>query len=778
MSARQRGKKAESRWVPPQGGKRGGGWGSGGRNGGWGSGGGGGSKNGGWGDGGGSSRRPSGNGWGGSAAGGNGANGWNRPNFGATGQSRFKRKIDTSRLWRGRGGDDAEFGGIQVWAPLDPYTQDERNAFRMAMKNPYVYRANWLLTKLVCGQGYTTDVDMRDDEEADDEGKKKKEWMDTPIWVPYLNKKMTPDQIRKFVDRKSKAMDLDTNIFNAYITAREQGRCVLALTPIDQPGDVSGASYHDDAGTGNYELPTSIRLIRPEYTLRPYLHPDTNELIGVQIVGLRSTRHFILPDERMVYIEKGFNQELFSDHYGDSLVDRITNVANVLNLIFTDDFLHAAESTWHQPKVFGVPIQPQDFGREREVLDEFVSNNTASKGQDIAVAQDPDGQGGVTVISSNTNSGDIGGLETIVVRCIKTILAHYNIPPFMLSEGDRGTLGGNSNEQEIDMFVHSEIEPEQRSLEQAINRQYYDKFLKVLFMTQDEEDVPLKINHRFNRAKITSIYRPDLYELGSGMVQNGMMDKSKLPEFLGIEEFTKNEDTETLGGDTSPARNTWWRGHRADNAALAWGGPNRWTVRPGVRPPYNTWDDWAGWGAAGTGYGNIPPANPVAGGTAGEWSQAPSWVPVQPPYPPGDIGMLSPHEQMMIRQMEWDSLQARRAAGWSPPSPASAGPGGGGPGGAPLYGAPGWGTGTTGSDYDGDGGGSSETPIGTPIPPGVARGDPAASGRQDGEGDSPPRTVRPPPSGAVQGSGSGGDNGKKGVRRRLRRALSPGRRKG
>ncbi len=456
-----------------------------------------------------------------------------------------RRVISKKNAWRGGGrGTTTEFNGLQVWAPVDPYTTIQRDEFRLAMKNPYVNRANILIAKLVCGQGYTTTVVPRLDEDIDEsllvDWSRNKE-----IFVPYFNKTMTPLEIKTYVDKISIDMDLAGNVYNAYVTSREQGRGVLAMTPINENEE-----------TEQFDIPTSIRFIRPEFTLRPFLNPETSELIGVQIVGLTSNQQFILPDERMIYIENGFNQELFSDHYGDSQVDRISNVANVLNLIYTDDFLHAAESTWHQPKVFGVPIQPQDFGNEDDVLDEFLTSNSMSKGQDIAVAQGPDGKGGVTVLSSNTNSGDISGLNLIAIRCIKAVLAYYNIPPFMLSEGDKGGLGGNSNNSEIDMFENSELVPEKLKLDKTLQSQYYDKILGILFREKDTDKIGIKILHKYNKAKIVTMFRPDLYEIGKDMVAEGLIEKSKLADLVGFGEFAKKE-TATTGEDPSPGKDTW-----------------------------------------------------------------------------------------------------------------------------------------------------------------------------------------------------------------------------
>lgn len=474
------------------------------------------------------------------------------------------RSIDgaAQSVWRSPRFDKGNWEGLQVWVPVDPYTIQERQEFRTAMSNPYVWRANRIITKLVAGQGYTTDVVPREEEEVEKD--QLEQWQKTKKFkVPYLNKEMTPEQIKDFIDKKSKDMDLAEQVFNGYFTSREQGRCVLGLTPIDRDED------------GRWQFPTSIRYIRPEFTLRPFLDANTGEIVGVQIVGLTSNQQFILPIERMLYITNDFNLELFSDYFGDSQVARVVDAANVLNIIFADDFLHAAESTWHQPKVFGVPIQPQDFGNEETVLDEFLKRNENSKGQDIAVTQNSDGSGGVSLLSSSTNAGDIAGLERIVIRCIKVILAFYNLPGFMLSEGDLGSLGGSSNMEEIDMFINTEVLPERIKLENMVDSQLYDKMLSILFDVENADDVPIKLKHKFNKPKLSSIFRADLYEMGKDMVAEGLMDKDGLIEMLGLEEFSKDKINYSQGEDTDPQKNTWlnnrWKQeHEWPNIKLVW----------------------------------------------------------------------------------------------------------------------------------------------------------------------------------------------------------------
>ena len=131
------------------------------------------------------------------------------------------------------------------------------------------------------------------------------EWQRTQTYhIPYFDKDMTAEQLLDKVDKLALDLDLPTNLFNGYFTALEQGRCVLALTPLDPDEQ------------GNWQLPEQIRLIRSEFTERPVLDDNTGELVGVRIIGVRSQiRDNIIPAECMLYLMHGFNNELFSDYY-------------------------------------------------------------------------------------------------------------------------------------------------------------------------------------------------------------------------------------------------------------------------------------------------------------------------------------------------------------------------------------------------------------------------------------------------------------------------------
>ena len=150
----------------------------------------------------------------------------------ATDSYSANRSINKNNSWKKLQGEQSEYQGIQVFAAVDAYESTERKAFRSAMNNPYVYRASRIHATFCAGQGYTTEIVPRGEEEVPDE--QLDAWQkSTSIYVPYWNKEMTPEQILDKIDKMAIDMDLGSNIFNAYFTSLEQGRCVLALTPLE-----------------------------------------------------------------------------------------------------------------------------------------------------------------------------------------------------------------------------------------------------------------------------------------------------------------------------------------------------------------------------------------------------------------------------------------------------------------------------------------------------------------------------------------------------------------
>src|SRR6185312_6033261 len=76
------------------------------------------------------------------------------PKFAVSTRSTTRKYVTNN--WRKMDGQSMDFQGIQVFAPVDPYTYSERKDFRSAMDNSYVYRGCRIHTTMVAGQGYTT----------------------------------------------------------------------------------------------------------------------------------------------------------------------------------------------------------------------------------------------------------------------------------------------------------------------------------------------------------------------------------------------------------------------------------------------------------------------------------------------------------------------------------------------------------------------------------------------------------------------------------------------
>lgn len=482
------------------------------------------------------------------------------------------RKVNKNSEWKKRKGESGKFQGIDVFAVVDPLKQNQRKELRSAMQNPYVYRASRIATTFTAGQGYTTTVLPREEEDLPDE--QREMWSSTTkLYVPYWKKEMTPEQIKDKIDKMADDMDLATNLFNGYFAALEQGRCVLALTPLAT----------DDEG--RFQLPEAIRLIREEFTERPVVNEDTNELEGVRIIGVHSpNRDNILPKNRMIYLMHGFNNELFSDYYGDPKVARIADEANTLNIILNQDYERAAESTWHKPPIYSVPIPPQEYGNEDEVLNAFLSKANESKGQSIAVTgPSTTDEVGVTVLNTPVNA-DIGGLELIRTGLIKAIITAYGLPGFMLAEGDIGKLGGNANIEEIDAYLNQEIRPERIVLENIVEKQYFDNILAILFQVDDARQLPLKIKFTFNKPRLVTLLTPEMFGVMTQMAQLGLIDASGIRDILGLEELDKETMSKGQAGGGMPQSNKTWPGMKQPIQINLW--PEE------LKRLNDTWDEW------------------------------------------------------------------------------------------------------------------------------------------------------------------------------------------
>ena len=434
------------------------------------------------------------------------------------------RKIAKNNTWKKLAGTAEQFQGITVFAATDPYRASERKDFRSALNNPYVYRASRIHSTFVAGQGYTFDIIPRDEDDIEENSVEA--FSEMEYYVPYYNKTLTVSQIKRKLARMASDMDLAGNVFNAYFTSLEQGRCVLALTPLEQIDD-------------KWQMPEQLRLIRPEFTERPVISEMDGQLKGVRIVGVQSpTRDNILPTDRMLYIMHGYNNELFSDYYGDSKIARIADEANTLNIILNQDYERAAENTWHKPPIFSVPIPPQEYGNEEAVLNDFLMKANDSKGQSIAVTgPSVKDEVGVTVLNTPTNS-DIAGLEIIRTGLIKAIITSYGLPSYMLSEGDVGRLGGNSNMEEIDSYLNQEIRPERVILEKVVERQYFDIILSIMFDVP-VSDLPIKVDFKFNKPRLVTLITPEMFSVLTNMEQLGLIDANGMRDILGLEDLNK-----------------------------------------------------------------------------------------------------------------------------------------------------------------------------------------------------------------------------------------------
>ena len=491
------------------------------------------------------------------------------------------RTYNVSSSWKEVRGSKLKFQGITVFAPVDPYKARERKEFRTAMDNPYVYRAVRIQTTFTTGHGYTTSVVPR--KEKDLPAEQVEAFAQQTFNVPYWdNKPFSAEQIKDWIDKLSDDLDLQTNVFNGYYTAIEQGRGVLVMTPIDKDED------------GKWCLPEQIRYIRPEFTMRPLLADMTGELKGVQCVGVMSEQfNDIVPAERAIYITQGFNNELFADFYGDSKVARISDIANTLNIIFNQDYPNAAKHSWFKSRTWAVPIPPQEYGNEQGVLDTFMNKVTDAEGRDVAVTgpSNPEEIGVTLLADGGGGKADIGSLEIIRNGLIKAILSAFGIPGFMLAEGDYGSLGGNANLAEIDSYINTEILHEKRSLENTLESQYYDRILCILFDCEDPDKLPIRIVHKFNKPKLWTLLSAEMFGVLERMVQDGLIDEVGIRDVLGLEELDK--ETMSTGTDASPAtsHSGWANGSGWNNNGTSWPSPQL---------------NWPTSTTSGTGWGNSP----------------------------------------------------------------------------------------------------------------------------------------------------------------------------
>lgn len=464
----------------------------------------------------------------------------------SAGAVKTARSYNVPSAWRTTNGRTEKLpSGIRVFVPVDPYKAKERKEFRTALENPYVYRACRIQTGFVTGDGYSLKVSPRKNEEIPAD--QREAWANSSkVFVPLWNRECTPEEIKDWFADFTDTIGLQTNVFNAYFTSLEQGRAVIAFTPLEKVD-------------GEWLIPNELSYIRTEHLMMPVIDDSNGKLVGVRCVAaLTDEFQNMIPVERMIYLEHGFNNALFSDHYGDSKVARIADEANNLNIIMNEDYLNAAKHSWYKPRVWAVPIPPEEYGNEGAVLTQFTDNVNEGEGKDVAVTgpATKDEQG--VQLLSNDSSGSasaVQGLEVVRSGIIKSIITAFGMPSFMLAEGDLGTLGGNSHIEELDSYINTEIKPERLTLETALEKQFYDIILCLLFQVEDPKDCPIRIIHKFNKPKLWTLLTPEMFNVLSGMVSSGWIDEDGLREFLGLEEFDKQ--TVTRGAEDNPGQKPW-----------------------------------------------------------------------------------------------------------------------------------------------------------------------------------------------------------------------------
>ncbi len=435
------------------------------------------------------------------------------------------------------------FQNFQIFPSVDPYPSELRQLFRILNEeNPWVSRAQSIIQKLVV-RPYTTEIIPRGDVELEPEALLK--WQDTPLEtsVPFFDEaetNPTPNEIKKFIDKISETLDLKDIIFDAYMFAREQGRTAIGMFPEGR-----------DPDTGKYVMPQALRLIRPELLRRPIVNFDTSELVAVEVTGLTSNGSRF-DANRLIYIYKGKNLDLFSDFYGRSDIRPITDVGKVLLVIYARDYLAASINTWHTPLIFKHNVPGKDFSKINGIMDQFNLDLANNAGKDISVSYNVE-----LLNPSGSNSGDIEGLSLIENNCIETIAGFNNIPPFMFSKGKAGNLGGNANKEEIDSFLQTEVEPEQEMLEQVIERQFYDRILAIMFDVEpgDVIKIPVTLEQNFETPVIETEIDPAKFDMLMQLVSSGVITMEAAMDKLGLRDMLK--ENSSTGGDVTPAEKVW-----------------------------------------------------------------------------------------------------------------------------------------------------------------------------------------------------------------------------
>jgi len=470
----------------------------------------------------------------------------------------------------------APFKNLTIYPSVDPSLPEERALWRVLMRNNWaVLKANQILQQLTI-QKSTRSVLPRMNQEIREEDLEK--WKTEKIDVPLLGEKMTPDEIRIWMDEYASTLDLDSLVYDAFLFEREQGRTAIGMFPETRNKD------------GRYVLPVALRLIRPDLLRRPIVNFDNGELVGVEVTGL-SSNGSLLDANRCIYFNNSKNLELFGDFYGVSAVQAIDDLGQVLLIIYARDLVNAANRTWRTPNIYQHDLPTSKYSEAKAILEEFNADIANVGNADVSVPHS------VTVVSGTTNSGNISALLEIERTCIEGIAGYNHVPLFQLSKGVTGNMGGNANREENDSLLNDEIKPSQERYEKTLENQFYDRILAILFMVEPEDidQVPLKITQNYEKPVFATEIPPEEWNIMMQLVDNGFTTMELVMERYGLRDMMK--DSPTQGTDTSPTRKTWERQNHATwgNRGNSWHTPSGWgNDRPElVKNWHSHGNDWS-----------------------------------------------------------------------------------------------------------------------------------------------------------------------------------------
>ncbi len=431
------------------------------------------------------------------------------------------------------------FKNFQIFPSVDPYPAELRQLLRILNEeNPWIEKSQEIIQKLVVRK-FSTEIVPRDNQEATPEELEK--WADTPMKVPHFDKEKTPNEIKRWIDNLFKTLDLKDLIFDAYLFAREQGRTAIGMFPEGR-----------DPDTGKYVMPQALRLIRPEFLRRPIVSFETSELIAVEVTGLTSGGARF-DANRLIYIQKGKNHDLFSDFYGKSDIRSLVDIAKVGLVLYGRDYLNVAVNTYHTPYVFKHTVPGKDYSQIDTIMDNFNSDLANNLSKDISVSHNVE-----LLNPTGSNSGDIAGLIAIDNQQMETIAGRTGIPLFLLAKGKTGNMGGNANQEEADGFIADEIEPEQDFMQQIVERQAYDRVIAILFDLEprDVAQAPIRLLHKFEKPQIRTQLDPTRFNMNMSLVDRGATTLETAMDDLGLSHLLV-DDTSSTGGDTTPTVKTW-----------------------------------------------------------------------------------------------------------------------------------------------------------------------------------------------------------------------------